>query len=175
MSVLPRVLAGPLVRRIEPRAASFFIVTSEKARVRAHLWQGATLLAGPGPAQSAAGSALASGEFVETRRFGNQLWVALVTVHLEVGAGVVLQPSTVYSYNIELDFGAGGVTDLAGEGLLRDEVAADRLDTSLSATTRVSCPPSSPCRRRLASYAWLTPPVAKPTAPVTTRSPGSTT
>jgi hypothetical protein len=134
MDSLPNILAGPIVRRIEPRLACFWIALSRKATVRAHLWEGTPVAAGASPDTAGTGSAWASGEPVETHRAGEHLWIAVLVVRLESGGLKILRPGATFSYNIEIQFAGGGTTDLSGEGLLRDETAGDRPENKVHAT-----------------------------------------
>lgn len=114
-STLPIVLAGPIVRRVEPKLASFWIALSDPSdSVTATIWSGVQKAgASAGTVQS--GNAKAGSATVKTRRFGKHLNVALVVVKLDDSAA--LQPGAVYSYDIQV--GAKGLKQL---GLLDDEV-----------------------------------------------------
>src|SRR5689334_19033320 len=115
-STLPTVLAGPIVRRVEPKLASFWIALSEPGDVTATIWAGAQKAgATAGTVQSGTGK-LASAT-VKTRRFGKRLNVALVVVKLTDPA--VLQPGAIFSYDIQV--GGKGLKQLK---LLEDEVLA---------------------------------------------------
>jgi hypothetical protein len=115
MSTLPTVLAGPIVRRVEPKLASFWIALSEPSdNVTATIWAGLQKAgATAGTVQS--GTAKIGSASVKTRRFGKHLNVALVVVKL--ADNVALQPGAVFSYDIQV--GSKGLKQL---GLLDDEI-----------------------------------------------------
>ena len=114
-STLPTVLAGPIVRRVEPKLASFWIALSEPSdSVTATIWAGLQKAgATAGTVQS--GNTKLGSATVKTRRFGKKLNVALVAVKLDDSAA--LQPGALFSYDIQV--GGKGLKQL---GLLDDEV-----------------------------------------------------
>ena len=114
-STLPTVLAGPIVRRVEPKLASFWIALSAPSdSVTATIWAGVQKAgAAAGTVQS--GNAKVGSASVKTRRFGKHLNVALVVVKLDDSAA--LQPGAIFSYDIQV--GSQGLKQL---GLLDDEV-----------------------------------------------------
>jgi hypothetical protein len=118
---LPRILAGPIVRRVQVRGCSFWVVLSVPATVKALIWKGRLDVGG-----SNALTALAEGE-LHTKRIGNNLHVAVVTVDL-TAAPNPLDPGELYSYNLRFAFDAGGTSDLHGEKLLDFEVVGSRID-----------------------------------------------
>ena len=84
MAELPLHLAGPVVRRVEPSKASFWIALSKPATVTASVWPGVhksvraeVVEGGQGP--------VASGR-TTTRAFGANLHVALVTAAIPATA-----------------------------------------------------------------------------------------
>jgi len=100
------------------------VALREPAQVNAHLWSGPQT-AGAAPNQATPGGPpLASGQ-AATRRFGEHLHVAVVTVKLE-GGPAPLTPGTLYAYNLAFS-GTFGSADLKSEGLLRNETAGSRL------------------------------------------------
>lgn len=117
-ATLPRVLAGPIVRRVEPNACSVWLATSEAADVTLKLYAGTAMA-------SSAGAPVASSQATSLRRFGEHLYVGVIQVKLDAAAGSPpLTPGGLYSYDIALS-GASGGSDLAGEGLLEDRPAAE--------------------------------------------------
>jgi hypothetical protein len=125
MSDLPLILAGPIVRRVEVRACSFWIALRDAATVTATIWANPQVAAGLGTVASG-DSVLASGQ-AATRRFGVHLHIAIVTIKLDSAAGLPpLAPGTLYSYNLAIA-GGFGQADLQSEGLLRDETPGARL------------------------------------------------
>jgi hypothetical protein len=114
MASLPPVLAGPFVRRVEPRLCSFWIALSAPAVVTATIWKGIQT-AGATPGTVASGNAKVASATATTRRFGKQLYVALVTIKVSAPAPT-LEPGVIYAYDIQV--GANGLKQL---GLLKDE------------------------------------------------------
>ena len=106
-----RVLAGPIVRRVEPRSASIWIATDTPCLVTLDLYrdvQSATAL--PTPLFSGGARAL---------RAGAKLYVALVVADL--ADAQALLPEVVYSYNLTFLPDDGGAQSLHGLGLLTDQ------------------------------------------------------
>ena len=118
MAALPFVLAGPFVRRVEERSCSFFVALSQAARVRAAIWEDSQTL------QTSRGAQPKGSGESDALQIGKNLFVALVQIDL-AQAGQALTPGKLYAYDIAF---TGSVnTDLAQEGLLRNEKADNRL------------------------------------------------
>ena len=115
MATLPPVLAGPIVRRVEPRACSFWIALRDASdSVTATIWRDIQSAGPAGGSVNSTDAAVASAT-VKTRRFGKQLHVALITVKIDSPAPS-LTPGTIYSYDIQV--GSQGLQQL---GLLANE------------------------------------------------------
>lgn len=91
---LPLLLAGPIVRRVEPRQMSVWVALSEARPVTLSLWRdfvttgpGTGMFIGPAPAYAAD---------TVTRRIGENLHIALVTITIPENL-VALQPGVIYS------------------------------------------------------------------------------
>ena len=111
---LPAVLAGPIVRRVEPTLCAFWIALSDAAdSVTASVWTGIQM-AGATAGAVESGATKVGSATVKTRRFGKRLHVALVTIKLPDSA--TLAPGTIYSYDIQV--GSNGLKQL---GMLVDE------------------------------------------------------
>jgi hypothetical protein len=134
MGDLPLLMAGPIVRRVEPRLATVWLAISKAGRVRLHLFENGGVTTGAAPDQSGVGPAFVSGDWCEAVSCGARLWIVAVTAQLPPESGKLLRPGTLYSYNVEILFADGTSTDLAASGLLADEKAEDRptnhVDTS---------------------------------------------
>ncbi len=103
---LPLLLAGPIVRRVEPRLVAVWVATSEARDVRLDVWQG-TVAASTSEPPAATGTRA-------TLRVGAALHVAVVTAEIQPPLAP-LNPGTRYSYDVTL-----GGEDLAALGLLAD-------------------------------------------------------
>jgi hypothetical protein len=125
MPELPLVLAGPVVRRVTPRSCSFWVALSHAATVTAAVWPG-TQSAGGTAGTVASGDAPAGSGTAQTRRFGQRLHVAVVTVDLAAPTPA-LTPGTVHSYDLGFD-GDFGSASLKSTGLLRDEAGNPRIE-----------------------------------------------
>ncbi len=119
---LPFLLAGPIVRRVDSRSATFWMAFSEPATLEAWVFSGDQLSAGDGAVVS--GDAfVAHSSATGTRAFGDHLHVATVTAAVTVGAFV---PGSYYSYDISV-LGHGGLKEL---GLLSDASGGDGIDAA---------------------------------------------
>src|SRR5262245_8519129 len=98
---LPLILAGPILRRVEPNLVSVWLALSKSASAKLVLWQGQaapassnTLISGPDPAAS-------------TIRIGENLHIVVVTLKITLGSGKTLLPGQIYSYDILLQTDQG--------------------------------------------------------------------
>lgn len=114
---LPFVLAGPIVRRVDSRSATFWMALSEEAVLEAWVWAGEQT--------SISGGLVASGDLhiaksplARTRRWGNNLHIVTLTAE-SVGMGA-LEPGAIHAYDITVA-GHGGFREL---GLLADASGA---------------------------------------------------
>jgi hypothetical protein len=111
---LPVMLAGPLLRRVEPNLVSVWIALKEPASsVKLSLWEGGEIQAGNA-------NVFASGPdpAAQTLRIGQQLHLAVVTLKLSIGK--TLQPNRTYSYDLALQTASGAHT-LKSLGLLQND------------------------------------------------------
>jgi hypothetical protein len=116
--VLPLLLAGPIVRRVEPRLVSIWVASSEEAVVTVEVWPGVVDAGGDAGPFTLPG-AVATGSR-PTVRVAEHLHIAVVTA-VPTGNQPLL-PGTRYSYNVSLAGGPGGARDLRTLGLLADRV-----------------------------------------------------
>jgi hypothetical protein len=121
---LPLVLAGPILRRVEPRLCTVWIALRESARVQVTVWPGAQF-ATANPGFVASGDAPIAVDSRQTRRFGENLHVAVVPVPV-LDAGPALLPGHAYSYDVQIA-GAAGNSNLRDAGLLKDETSDARI------------------------------------------------
>ena len=115
---LPKVLAGPLLRRVADSSVTVWVALREPARVTLTVWPGIQRSAGPGAVDSGTPS-VATGS-APTRRFGANFHVAVVVAKAE---GTTVAPGTIHSYDLVID-GA----NLLSLGLLQDEQPGARLE-----------------------------------------------
>jgi len=121
---LPLVLAGPIVRRVDDRSASFWIALREPADVTGRVWVGQQTAPVP------ASSTLKAEATTPTTRLGEKLHLAMVTVKIPTNQAT-FSPRELHSYDLAFaprDGASFAATELAGAGLLADELPtpADR-------------------------------------------------
>lgn len=109
-----------MVRRVELRRCSFWVALSQEATVKALIWPGPR----SGPIDDAVDPPKATGE-LRTRKIGDALHVAVVTVDLT--SVQALAAGELYSYDLRFTFANATTSDLCGEGLLKAETAATRI------------------------------------------------
>ena len=119
MVSLPLILAGPILRRVEPTLVTVWVALREACTVRIKLWNGlvqdqsgAALFNGPANVEIT--GALANSR--ASIRIGEALHIATVTFKLPPETPLV--PHLLYSYNITLE-NQSGTHDLKSLGLLR--------------------------------------------------------
>jgi hypothetical protein len=124
---LPLILAGPILRRVDPRSVSVWVALREPSTVRLYLWQGRQKSAAVGKVQS--GDAVLIIGKARTIRIGDKLHVALVTTALDEDPSdntafkqvfPALQAGGIYSYDISVKPAAGAEICLRELGLLDD-------------------------------------------------------
>ncbi len=93
---LPLLLAGPILRRVEPTLVSVWVALRESATVTLTLWEGRVT--------AGSGGVFLSAEPPGTRtlRVGKQLHIALATIKIPTTSPRVLQPGRAYSYDISI-------------------------------------------------------------------------
>lgn len=116
MSNLPFLLAGPLLRRVEPRLATIWVACSELATVQLLVWnQAVDTGTGLGLFTGGAAASYTSAPTVTTK-IGDKLFITAVTLEIPIGQTPLL-PITVYYYNVTFA-AASGTKDLKSLGLL---------------------------------------------------------
>jgi hypothetical protein len=114
---LPLILAGPILRRVEPNLVSVWVALSEESSVKLSLWEGGQikpgdrepLITGPEPA-------------IKTLRIGNQLHIVVVV--LKLTSDKVIIPGRIYSYDLTFQTSSETHT-LKSLGLLKDDPSND--------------------------------------------------
>jgi hypothetical protein len=93
---LPLLLAGPIVRRVEPTLASVWIALRDPATVTLKLWEGRVT--------AGSGNVLNSSEppGTHTLRVGEKLHIALCVIKILPTSPRLLQPGKIYSYDLEI-------------------------------------------------------------------------
>src|SRR5690242_17389537 len=119
---LPLLLAGPILRRVDPGIVAVEVVLSEPADVRLRVFEGRVAFDTTNPPFATSDdppdpNAAAPHPGETTVRIGQHLHLGLVTVRLPPASGKVFLPDRLYSYDVTIT-GAQNRTDLAGLGLL---------------------------------------------------------
>ncbi|MGH8718978.1 MAG: hypothetical protein ACREV0_08580 [Burkholderiales bacterium] len=110
---LPLVLAGPILRRVEPNLVSVWFALSRAASVTLTLWQGRTKF-------SAVDHLIRSDPATGTLRFGERLHIVQALLRIPKESEKTLKPGVVYSYDVEITETEGGAKHtLASLGLLK--------------------------------------------------------
>ncbi len=116
---LPLLLAGPILRRVEPGLVSVWVALSERCDVRLQTWEGLVKSDSGAP------------PFAESLnqpmlRVGAKLFVGEVTLELPDTTGKSFQPDTLYSYDLEITRPSiNGLENLLTLGMLADRVEDD--------------------------------------------------
>jgi hypothetical protein len=117
---LPFLLAGPIVRRVEPNLVSVWVATSEPCSVRLRVYAGAVTAGGGTSGDVFEPDGAVAGGDRQTLRVGAKLHLAVVTGTPAPNAQPLL-PGTRYSYNVSFrPAGGGAARDLRTLGLLQD-------------------------------------------------------
>ncbi len=121
MAEMPVLLAGPIVRRVEPRSVVVWVAFREPGEVSISVWEGRLKSGGPGSV--ATGESPIGTGTVNTRRFGKALHIALVRTGARPQHTIpTFRPGAIYSYDIVFKPDAGGdPVGLLGMGLLSDD------------------------------------------------------
>jgi hypothetical protein len=116
---LPLLLAGPIVRRVEPTLASVWVALSEPATVTLKIWEGRV--------SAGSGNLLNSTEppGASTLRVGDKLHIAVPLIEIPPTSPRLLEPGKIYSYDIEIKAGTATHT-LQSLGLLTTGTSAGR-------------------------------------------------
>lgn len=123
---LPLLLAGPILRRVEPTRVSVWVALSRAASVRLSLWENRVRSGSSNPLASSPGTG------VHTLRMGDKLHIALVTLKVAGESNQTLQPGRLYSYDLELaPDGESDKQTLASLHMLEAGIADDQLHVPL--------------------------------------------
>jgi len=113
---LPLVLAGPILRRVEPKLVAVWVALSRPASLTITLWHGRV--------KGGAGEFFRSNPATPTLRIADNLHVAVVLARMAPESNKQLLPSTVYSYDLTLVDGTTTHT-LGSLGLLKSTPTAN--------------------------------------------------
>jgi len=108
---LPLLLAGPILRRVEPNLVSVWVALSRSANVTITTWEGRSK---PG----ASGEFFRSNPPTPTLRIADNLHVTVALLRIPAGSQKAFKPNIVYSYDLTIVVGADTHT-LASLGLLK--------------------------------------------------------
>jgi hypothetical protein len=108
---LPFVLAGPILRRVEPKLVSVWIALSRPASVTITLWEGRV--------KGGAGEFFRSNPPTPTLRIADNLHVTVALLRIPADSQKILKPNVIYSYDLTIVDGANTHT-FASLGLLKN-------------------------------------------------------
>ena len=94
---LPLLLAGPIVRRVEPTLASVWVALSEPATITLKIWEGRV--------SSGSGNVLNVSDSTPTIRVGEKLHVAVPLIKILTTSPRLLESGKIYSYDLEIKVG----------------------------------------------------------------------
>ncbi len=173
---LPLLLAGPILRRVEPGLVAVQVFLSAAATVRLDVYEGAVAFDTTNPVFVSSSdppdpNAEPPRPNEATIRIGDRLHIAVVTARVPPASAKVLQPDFTYSYNLTITVG-GTKTTLADLGLLTEHTVSGVTCEPLGYRDRIlpsfALPPSTlddlqiaygSCRRPLYddgdALAWL--------------------
>jgi hypothetical protein len=124
---LPLLLAGPILRRVEPNLVSVWLALSREASIGLTLWEGRTKF-------GAVDHLIRSEPASRTLRIGERLHVALALLRIPAESQKTLKPGVVYSYDVEIVEATGGAKHtLASLGLLKSAPTRNGGDAAVPA------------------------------------------
>ncbi|SFS14098.1 hypothetical protein SAMN04487846_2847 [Microbacterium sp. cf046] len=127
---LPLLLAGPILRRVEPNLVAVWVALSEMASVRLSVWEGLVAAGTPGSFANSvddAGERLIGDDGEETLRVGDRLYLTVATIRLAETSGKQFASDSLYSYDLTFKVSNGpraGVHTLKSLGLLEPKTEA---------------------------------------------------
>ncbi|MFP5415291.1 MAG: hypothetical protein ACLGHZ_00165 [Actinomycetes bacterium] len=148
---LPLLLAGPILRRVDPGLVAVWVALSEPATVTLSVWEGRVAADTPNPAFATSDdppdpNAPPPRPGAATLRIGDKLHLGLVSVRLPPASGKAFQPDRLYSYDVRITRG-GTTVGLSELGLLTEHfesgVRAEPLGYDDRMLPSFALPPSS--------------------------------
>lgn len=106
---LPLILAGPILRRVEPGLVSVWLALREEATVQLTLWEGQATADSP---------SLLNSPVASTLRIGDKLHI--IVVALKIPSSQTLLPGRIYSYDVTVQTKSGQSENLKSLNLLKD-------------------------------------------------------
>jgi hypothetical protein len=110
---LPLLLAGPILRRVDPTLACVWLALRDRCDVRMKVWEG---MAEAGTQSPPFGQS----EPTPTLRVGKQLHLVVVAVEFPAASGKSFLPDNLYSYDLEISDGPGPAHTLASLHMLEE-------------------------------------------------------
>ena len=119
---LPLILAGPILRRVDPGLVAVWMAFSEPAELELRVWEGRVAHDSTNPvfvssADPPDPSAPPPRPGAEAIRVGEHLYLGLVTARIPPASAKVFQPNLLYSYDVIITAG-GEVLGLGERGML---------------------------------------------------------
>ena len=113
---LPLMLAGPILRRVDPTLVAVWVALSSDAKVTLKVWEGQLTARQAKDTASPFAASIAE----QTWRLGEKLHLGLVTARLPPESGKSFRPDTTYCYDVEIKVGDAPTQTLQSIGLLDD-------------------------------------------------------
>ena len=119
---LPLILAGPILRRVDPGLVAVWMAFSEPAELELRVWEGRVAHDSTNPVFVSSSdppdpSAPPPRPGAEAIRVGEHLYLGLVTARIPPASAKVFQPDLLYSYDVIITAG-GEVLGLGERGML---------------------------------------------------------
>lgn len=119
---LPLILAGPILRRVDPGLVAVWMAFSEPAALELRVWEGRVahdttnpvFASSDDPPDPSLPPPRPGGEAI---RMGEHLYLGLVTARIPPASGKIFQPDRLYSYDVLINAG-GEVLGLGERGML---------------------------------------------------------
>ncbi len=122
---LPLILAGPILRRVEPTFAAVWMAVSHPSSIQVDVYPGIADAQAPAGSLAAIHAGPVATGAGRTRRVGERLHIAVVAAHL-VQTAPRLLPGQLFSYNVTVTPDGGQKADLNSERLLIDAADDDK-------------------------------------------------
>lgn len=104
---LPLLLAGPILRRVDPNMCAVWLALSKTATVTLKVWEGQLTSRDAGEASQA----FVSSNPEQTWRLGEELHLIVITARIPVASGKSFTPDTTYCYDLAIQPAGADATD----------------------------------------------------------------